>query len=84
MPTSLSHVSVQIDFHVCGEVNERTEKIRLFCQASEKGVLSSFLSPFLSSSLSPSLFSCLLLFLTPTLPFNPPPPSLSISRLLVR
>lgn len=27
-----------IDFHVCGEVNERTEKIRLFCEKSQSGV----------------------------------------------
>ena len=39
-PKSLTNarVHVQVDFHLCGEVNERTEKIRLFCQQSRQGV----------------------------------------------
>ena len=27
-----------VDFHVCGEVNERTERIRLFCESGDAAV----------------------------------------------
>jgi len=69
---------MQIDFHVCGEVNERTEKIRLFCENSQKGVL---LLPWPSQPLPALTFLPSLPLHRPAYPFPPPLRSLAPSLL---